>query len=128
MLHFARLARLDDQSAMRARFFANQMMMHAAGGQQRGNGHPLAVDAAVGEDQQRDPVGDGGRSLGPQFVHPPFEPGGAVAAAEQGRQGAALEARPIDRLDPFQVGIRQNRLIEPQQPALLGRLGQQVAF
>ena len=38
VLHFARLARLDDQSAAGARFFAKQMMMHAAGGQQRGNG------------------------------------------------------------------------------------------
>ena len=129
MLHFARLARLDDQAAMRASLFANQMVMHAAGGQQRGNRHPLRVHAAVGQDQQRDAVGNGGRSLGPQLVHPPL-------AARQGRRCGGTGSTSVRLLKPG----RSSALIRSRSAFVRigwssrssrhcsGVFGQQVAF
>ena len=50
VMHLARLAALDDEADLRARAFADQVMVHAGHGQQRGDGRVLGVHAAVGED------------------------------------------------------------------------------
>ena len=45
------LAGLDHQADLRPESFANEVMVHGGGGQQRRYGDPGAVDATVGEDQ-----------------------------------------------------------------------------
>ncbi len=51
--HFARLAGFDDERDLRARTFADQMIMHGGQGQQAGDGRVLRIDAAVGKDEDR---------------------------------------------------------------------------
>ena len=49
MMHLARFAGFEHQADLRARAFADQMMMHARDGQQRRDRRPFLVDAAVGQ-------------------------------------------------------------------------------
>ena len=51
VVHFARIARLDDQRAAGAAAFADEMMVHAGGGQQARNRRQVAIGAAVRQDQ-----------------------------------------------------------------------------
>ena len=51
MVHLARLAALEHQADLRARALADQVVVHAGHGQQRGDGRVLGVDAAVGQDE-----------------------------------------------------------------------------
>ena len=87
VVHFARVARLDDQRAARARAFAHQMMVHAGRRQQARNRRELVA-------RRRGPTGSG--SCSPR--RPPAlacvfssssarsRPGRAVRGAEQHRQ------------------------------------------
>ena len=67
VVHFARVARLDDQRAARARALAHQVMVHAGGGQQARNRRQVAR-------RRRGPTGSGCRSRPP----PPRWPGGTA--------------------------------------------------
>ena len=51
VMHFARFAGFEHQADPRAGALADQMMMQAGNGQQRGDGRISAIDAAVGQDQ-----------------------------------------------------------------------------
>ena len=52
VMHLARLAALEDQADLGARAFADQVMMHAGDRQQRRDRRVVAVDAAVGQDDE----------------------------------------------------------------------------
>ena len=64
VVHFARVARLDDQRAARALAEADQMMVHARGRQQAGDRRARAVGVAIGQDQDRVAGIDRARSRG----------------------------------------------------------------
>ena len=51
---------LDDEGAPRARALAHEVVVHAGGDEEGGDGGVVGVDAAVREHEQRVPVGDGG--------------------------------------------------------------------
>ena len=74
------------------------------------------------------PVGDGLRSLA-RAARPA---GGACPSTPSPRGNSIdsvrlLQPRPrVELLDPRQVGVGQNRLVQPQQPALLGRFVEQL--
>ena len=51
VVHFAGVARLDQQAALGAGALAHQVMVHAGGRQQAGDRRVRGVDAAVGQDQ-----------------------------------------------------------------------------
>ena len=53
VMHFARVAGLDDQRAARARAFAHQMMVHAGRGEQARNRRADAIGVAIRQDQDR---------------------------------------------------------------------------
>ena len=53
VMHLAGLAGFDDQPGLRAGAFADQVMMHGGGGEQAGDRRLVAIDAAIGEDQDR---------------------------------------------------------------------------
>ena len=53
MMHFARLAGLDDQAALRARSLADEMVMHRGSGEQAGNRGVVRIDSAIGKNQNR---------------------------------------------------------------------------
>ncbi len=126
VMHLAGFAGFDHQAAARAAFLADQMMVHAAGGQQGRNRHQLLIYSAVGKDQNRHPFGDGLRGLAAQLVQPPLHPRRPFLAREEHRQATAFQRAGVDLLDSHQVGVGQDRLIEPQQLALGRRLLQQV--
>ena len=104
-------------------------MVHAAGGQQRGNRHQLGVHAAIGKNQDRDAVGDRAARL-----RAAARPAGAACPAAPSLRGNSIDSvrllKPgrVELPDLLQLGVGQDRLLEPQQPALLGRFVEQVAF
>src|SRR5438128_8325720 len=51
LMHLARGARLDDQTGAGAKSLADEMLMHRGGREQRGYGHQLRRDLAVGHDE-----------------------------------------------------------------------------
>ena len=61
-MHFARLARFDDQRDLRARPFADQVIVDGGQRQQARNRRVLVIDAAIRENQQRVAGLDGQRS------------------------------------------------------------------
>ena len=124
VVHLACLARLDDEPAARPRPLANEMVVDASRGQQCRHDRHLSGSAAVGEDEDRDAVGDRLRRLGPQLIEPGTEAGGPGTGRVEEREGAGDEARPgrgaNQRLDPGTLGICDHRRLQTQQPALLG--------
>ena len=82
MMHFARVARLDNEPAPRARPFAHEVMVHAGRRQQARNRRKLRADAAVGEDQ--DVVARRHRvaRAAAQVRHRFFEPGATLRRVE----------------------------------------------
>jgi len=64
---FAGFAGFDHQAALRARAFANQMMMNSAGCEQRWNRRVIPIDAAIAEDDDRCAVFHGLRGGDHQF-------------------------------------------------------------
>ncbi len=58
VMHLARVARLDDEPALRARALAHEMVVHAGGREQARNRRLIAIGAAVREDDDRVAGGD----------------------------------------------------------------------
>ena len=58
VVHFARLAGLQHQADPGARAGTDQMMMQAGGGKQRRDRRMGAIDALVGQNQDRRAIGD----------------------------------------------------------------------
>ena len=58
----ARLARLDDEADLGARALADEVMVHRRRGEQRRDGRVVAIDTAVGEDEDRVTIGDGAQA------------------------------------------------------------------
>ena len=58
MVHFARLAGLDDEADRGAQTLADQVMMHGGGRQQRRNRDAVRPDHAVGQDDDVEAAAD----------------------------------------------------------------------
>lgn len=59
MVNLAGFAGLDDQPALRAGAFADQVVMHGGGRHQAGDRALVLVGAAVGQDEERRAITDG---------------------------------------------------------------------
>ena len=68
VMHFARVARFDDQPAARARALPHQVMVDAGRREQARNRRALAIGAAVRQDQNRVAGLDGGARLALQVL------------------------------------------------------------
>ena len=78
MVHFARLAGLDDKPDRGAQAFADQVVMHRRTGEQRWNGNAVCAGAAVGENDDIDAVAHRFVGLRTQSRQRGFHAGGAV--------------------------------------------------
>ena len=86
VMHFARVAGLDQQAALVARAFANEVMMHAGRREQARNRRVVRIDAAIRQDQDAVAGRDGLAGLAAQLLHRALEardrpPPGCRAAA-----------------------------------------------
>ena len=86
VMRFAGLAGFDDQAGLRARAFADQVMMDGGGGEQRGDRRVIGIDAAIGKNQDRCAIGDRLAGGGAEFVDGFAEAVCAFGDIEQHRQ------------------------------------------
>jgi hypothetical protein len=121
VMHFARLARLDDEADGRAQTLADQMMMHARGREQRGDRNAVRAGRAVGQDDDVDIVLHGlfgGGAQGFERAGDAFRAFfGGIGRVERARiEGRAVEAG--DRADLLKIVVRENRLAHFEALAL----------
>ncbi len=89
--HLARLAGFDNQRYLRARAFADQVVVHGRQRQQAGNGGVIVVDAAVRQNQDVVAGLDRDRSAPAQRIERALQPLCAIRRAEQGGDGGGQE-------------------------------------
>ena len=128
MMHFARVARFDDQGAARPRAFADEVMVHARRRQQARDRGVVAIDAAVRQDQ--DVVAGGQRIARPalQPRHRPLEPGAVLTRVERHRQREAPEAGMVQVPECGQLVVVDHRVLDLDLVARLRTRIEQVPF
>ena len=96
VMHFARVARFDDQRAARARALADQVMVDAGRREQARNRRADAIGVAVRQDQDR--VAGFDRVVGAalQILERALEARAVLRRVEQHRQADRAEARVVD--------------------------------
>ena len=132
----ARLARLDDQARSHALAGARQGVVDGARRQEARDGRMVCVNSAIAEHDQAGPAVDGSLGGRAQAVEGGFErfaAGARIRGSRRERRTAsgstATENSAIgEREELGHLVVREDGLLELEQPALLGRLGQQVAF
>ena len=132
VVHLARLSTFHDQAASGARPLADEVVMDGGDGEKRRDGRRIGIVAAVGEDQQVEPLGDALRRLPAQVLQRAAE-GGAVALwIEERGQLHRLESvgpRPaVERADPAQLVVGEDGRGQSELPAALRPGLEQVSF
>ena len=95
VMHFARVARLEEERAAGARAFAHEVVVDTSRRQQARDRRALLGHAPVRQDQDRVAFPHGGARLRLQPLHRPFERGTALARVVDHRQR--------DRAEPVEV-------------------------
>ena len=90
VMHFARFAGFDQQAALVARAFANEVMMHAGDRQQARNRRVMRIDAAIRQDQHADAGFDGDAGLAAQLLHRALEARAVFLRVVQQRQASSI--------------------------------------
>ena len=93
VMHFARVARFDDERAARAGALADQVMVHAGGREQARNRRAIAVGGAVRQDQDRVAGVDRVARAALQVLERALEARAVLARVEQHRQRDRPEPR-----------------------------------
>ena len=127
--HLARLARLDDQAALRAPALAHEVTVDGRGREQSGNRRGLGPAArAIGEHE--DLLAQRDRTRGPaaERVEGALERPPAAARVERALERDCAEAVSGKRAQLGEIAARQHRLRHGQAPRVVGRLVQQVAL
>ncbi len=101
-------------------------MVHAGRGQQAGYWSVVAVDAPIGEDEQREALGHGRGGLGADAVHRRLHRTGAFGRAEQGRDRLGPQLAVLDVAYLLQLAVGEERLLQLELVAMLGGLDEQV--
>ena len=127
-MRFARLAGLDDQTALRARALADEVMMHRRRGQQRRNGRVIAVDAAIRKDHDRRPLLHRRRRFLQQLLQRPLHPLFALGDVEQHRQRHRAQITRRDLAQLLQLLVADDRIFQLDQVRVLGRLVEKIPF
>ena len=109
VVHLAGLAGLDDQPGLRARALADEVVVDGRRREQARDRGAVLVDAAVGEDQDRRPVGDRLAGQLARGVQRPLETRLAFADVEQDRDRERLQVAGRDLAQLLQVVVRQDR-------------------
>ena len=117
VVHFARLAGLEDEADLGALAFADEVVVQAGDSEQRRDGSVVTVDAAVAQDDEVDARIDVETGLAADFVHGLLEALGAGLGVEEGRDGDGLELAvgDVTELGEFLVG--EDRRLELNQVA-----------
>ena len=134
LVHLARLAGLDHEADAGAAVGAHEVVVHAAGGEQRADRHPLGSRGAVGEHEQAVPVVDGLRGLRFQARQRLAQPRLTGASRERDVQSPRPPAALVDTRQRRKLFVRQDGMGHAQPVrVLLGhlqqvRLGSDVAL
>ena len=124
----ARLTGLDHDAAAGARALADQMVVNRARREQHRQRSQLGRHVAIAEHEQvrarRHRLG----GLAAQPVERRPQARRRLGRLERRRERARFEAGQRDVPDPRQLFVRDHGAIEPQQPRVLRRLGEQVAL
>jgi hypothetical protein len=129
VMHFARVSGFERQRHLHAQTRADQEMVQARHGQQRGDGREFPVHAAIAEDENVDLVlFDHAHGFRAHLFDGLDEPVFTAISAEQDAQRADLEAgqRQAPHLGELFVGEHRPRELEP--PAIARARIEQVAF
>ena len=128
MMHLARLARFEHQADARPRALANEMVMQPAHREQRWNRGVLRVDAAVGQNENVDAVGDGLVGLLENIVERFLEALRALRHRIQNRQRDGFVAGLVEMLELGKFLVRENRRLEFDEVTALGNRVEQIFF
>ncbi len=119
LVDIARFGGFEDQPDQRPGPLPDQVMVQAGHRQQRRHRRHCLRHPAVGEDQQRDPLGDGGIGAAAQFGERFFQPGCSLCCRKQNRQGRGLQPRPVDAAQLLQFVVADDRGGQLDLPARL---------
>jgi hypothetical protein len=126
VVHLARLAGLDDETAPRAQALADEVVVHRGDGEQRRDRGVVGVDRAVGEDDHLVSVEHVLLGLPPQAVEGPLHPAGLGLEAD--REGLGLIVLAVHPPQPLEVLVVENRLLQLDHARVVGAILQDVAF
>ncbi len=126
MMHLARLAGLDDQAGLRARAFADQVMVHRRRRQQTRDRDIVRVHAAVRQQHDRSAILHRLRGFGAQIINRPLQSRRPIGSLEQHRQRHGFHLAHRHLPDLLQIRVRQDRRLDLDQVAMLRRLVEQV--
>src|SRR5215510_4511722 len=134
-MYLARLATLDNQTNLRARAFANQVMMNSSNCEQRGYRRHLRSDVAIGEDDEIVTRLDRCARLLAKIVDRGSETISTLTQAKDHLQRHRLETRLppsavgiAEQSQLFQFAVSQNRRRQPDLTCTLGRRLEHVCF
>ena len=122
----ARLARLDDEAAARARALAYEVAVNGGGCEEDRDRAARRVGSAVREHEDRVLRPHETRGLLAEVVERPLEPPGALARVEQALERADAEAVGWQRAQLLEVARQQDGLGHRDPPGVLGRLVEEV--
>ena len=126
MMNLARLAALDDQPAVCALAFSDEMMVDAGRRQQSRNRRLFFGRAAVRKNEQRVAVVDRARCGGAQFIHGSFKAGAVVRDLVEHRQSDGAKVVRVRFAELLQLFVGQDRLVEPELAAVFRSFLEQV--
>ena len=128
VMNLARLAGFKDEADAGASLFADEMVVQARHGHQRGDGGIVLVHAAVGEDEDVGAVSDGSVSVLAEMFHGGFHPRRAGGGLEENRQRSGLETGEVDMAEFFEILVGEHRAAELDHPAVLRPRIEKVAL
>src|ERR1700730_19103013 len=108
-MHLARLSAFDHKADLSPRAFANQMVMNAGNGEQRGDGRASAIEFPVGQNDDVVTIDDSCAGLVTQVVDRSGQAASTFANVVKHRQRDRFEAM----LAPWSGGIaKQSQLFQ----------------
>ena len=128
VMHLPRVARLDDQAHLHAAALADEVMVHARGGEQRGNGRQLLVHPAVGQDQVGRAVAHRLACLRAHRLQGPREAGAALGHGVDHLDGGRPVAGEVGVTDARDLLVVEDGRPQLELPRGLGGRLQQVAL
>ena len=128
VVDLAGLARLDDEANLHPLALADQVVMHARGGEEGRDGRPFSAHPAIRDDEVAVARVHGPGRAPAQLLHGGGEAVGAIGDAEEHGDGGRLEARQVDVADARQLGVVEDGRPQLDLPAGLGGGLEQVAL
>ena len=126
VMHIARLAGFHDEADFGPRAVAHQVMVDGRDAKEAWNRRPFFVDTAIAQDQKLVAFFNRLGCLSTEIVDCCPEPLRPLGHPEEHLERLALKMRIGDLADLLEIGIRQNRLFDPDAAAGLRMLIHQI--